>query len=37
VTQLLIVTSVPEGRCPLQRGDLMNLMGILNKQVRIIW
>ena len=34
MTQLLIVTSVPEAGCPLQRGDLATFMGIMNKQVR---
>ena len=34
VTQLLVVTSVPQEHCTLARGNLTNLMGILNKQAR---
>ncbi|CAL8464438.1 g3973 [Coccomyxa elongata] len=37
VTQLLIVTSVPEKGCPLPQGDRATLLGIMNKQDYARW
>ena len=37
VTQLMIVTSVPEKGCPLEQGDRATLLGIMNKQDYARW
>ncbi len=37
VTELMIVTSVPEKGCPLAQGDKATLMGIMNKQDYARW
>ncbi|KAK9903381.1 hypothetical protein WJX75_004474 [Coccomyxa subellipsoidea] len=37
VTQLMIVTSVPEKGCPLEQSDRATLLGIMNKQDYARW
>ena len=37
VTELLIVTSVPESGCSIPQGDKQTLMGLMNKQDYARW